>query len=45
MSNNQSFPELGLGEGDTVILVGTRDEYGGEPQVGGPAYAVRPGAE
>ena len=42
MSNNQSFPELGYQDGDTVILVGVRDEYNGEPQVNGPAYAVRP---
>lgn len=42
MSNNQSFPELGYQDGDTVILVGIRDEYNGEPQVNGPAYAVRP---
>ena len=45
MSNNQSFPELGYQEGDTVTLVGVRDEYNGDPQVGGPAYAVRPKAE
>lgn len=42
MSNNQSFPELGYQDGDTVILVGVRDEYNGKPQVNGPAYAVRP---
>ena len=42
MSNNQSFPELGYQDGDTVILVGVRDEYNGNPQVNGPAYAVRP---
>ena len=42
MSNNQSFPELGYQDGDTVILVGVRDEYDGNPQVNGPAYAVRP---
>ena len=45
MSNNQSFPELGYQEGDTVTLVGVRDEFNGDPQVGGPAYAVRPKAE
>ena len=45
MSNNQSFPQLGYQEGDTVTLVGVRDEYNGDPQVGGPAYAVRPKAE
>lgn len=42
MSNNQSFPELGYQDGDTVILVGVRDEHNGNPQVNGPAYAVRP---
>ena len=42
MSNNQSFPELGYQDGDTVILVGVRDEYNGNPQVNSPAYAVRP---
>ena len=42
MSNNQSFPELGYQDGDTVILVGVRDEHDGKPQVNGPAYAVRP---
>ena len=40
-SNNQSFPELGLQDGDRIILVGVRDEYSGEAQVGGPAYLVR----
>jgi len=40
-SNNQSFPELGLQDGDRIILVGMRDEYSGEAQVGGPAYLVR----
>ena len=42
MGNNQSFPELGYQDGDTVILVGVRDEHDGKPQVNGPAYAVRP---
>ena len=42
MGNNQSFPELGYQDGDTVILVGVRDEHNGNPQVNGPAYAVRP---
>ena len=46
-SNDQSFSTLGLKEGDTVTLCGTRDEYGGESQVGGPAYYIshEPGEE
>ena len=45
--NDQSFSTLGLKEGDTVTLCGTRDEYGGESQVGGPAYYIshEPGEE
>ena len=31
--------------GDVVTLVGTRDEHEGDPQVGGPSYAVRAKAE
>ncbi len=44
--NDQSFPNLGLKEGDVVTLVGTRDQYAGakveneKEQVGGPAYYV-----
>ena len=38
--NDQSFSTLGLNEGDIVTLVGTRDEFGGEAQVGGPAYYI-----
>ena len=37
-SNDKSFSTLGLEEGDIVILEGTRDEYEGEPQVGGAYY-------
>ena len=37
-SNDKSFSTLGLEEGDIVILEGTRDEYNGEPQVGGAYY-------
>ena len=37
-SNDKSFSTLGLKEGDIVILEGTRDEYNGEPQVGGAYY-------
>lgn len=39
-SNDKSFSSLGLKEGDIVTLVGTRDEYGGDPQIGGPAYYI-----
>ena len=37
-SNDKTFSTLGLEEGDIVILEGTRDEYNGEPQVGGAYY-------
>lgn len=43
--NDKSFPTLGYAEGDVVTLVGTRDEFGDEVQVGGPSYAVRAKAE
>ena len=33
--------ELRLKVGDIVTLIGTRAEYNGTPQVGGPAYYVR----
>lgn len=36
--NDKSFASLGLKEGDKVTLVGTRAEYKGDAQVGGPAY-------
>ena len=39
-SNDQSFSTLGLKEGDIVTLEGTRAEYDGEAQVGGPAYYI-----
>ena len=39
-SNDKSFSSLGLKEGDIVTLIGTRAEYNGDPQVGGPAYYV-----
>lgn len=39
-SNDKSFSTLGLEEGDIVILEGTRDEFEGEAQVGGPAYYI-----
>ena len=38
--NDQSFPNLGLKEGDVVTIVGTRAEYNGTAQVGGPAYYI-----
>lgn len=39
-SNDRSFASLGLRDGDTVTLIGTRDDHNGTPQVGGPAYYV-----
>ena len=39
-SNDKSFASLGLKEGDTVTLIGTRAAYNGAAQVGGPAYYV-----
>lgn len=38
--NDKSFPSLGIKEGDTVTLIGKRDEYKGDAQVGGPAYYI-----
>ena len=38
--NDKSFPTLGIKEGDKVTLVGTRAEYKGTAQVGGPAYYI-----
>lgn len=38
--NDQSFPTLGIKEGDTVTLIGTRAEFKGTAQVGGPAYYI-----
>ncbi|MBR5836149.1 MAG: DNA-binding protein [Bacteroidales bacterium] len=38
--NDKSFPSLGIKEGDVVTLIGTRAEYNGKAQVGGPAYYV-----
>lgn len=38
--NDKSFPTLGLKEGDVVTIIGTRAEYKGSAQVGGPAYYV-----
>ena len=36
--NDKSFASLGLKEGDIVTLVGKRDSYNDQDQVGGPAY-------
>ena len=38
--NDQSFPTLGINEGDIVTLIGTRADYKGTSQVGGPAYYI-----
>lgn len=38
--NDKSFATLGLRDGDTVTLIGTRAVYNDKPQVGGPAYYV-----
>ena len=38
--NDKSFANLGLKEGDVITLVGKRDSYNGEDQVGGPAYFI-----
>ena len=39
-SNDKSFATLGIEEGDTVVLIGTRASFNGTAQVGGPAYYV-----
>lgn len=39
-SNDKSFASLGLRDGDTVTLIGTRSVHDGTAQVGGPAYYV-----
>ena len=38
--NDKSFASLGLKEGDIVTLIGTRADFNGTAQVGGPAYYV-----
>lgn len=45
--NDKSFASLGLKEGDIVTLCGTRDNFKGEDQVGGPSYYIshEPGGE
>ena len=39
-SNDKSFSQIGLKEGDVLTLEGTRAAYNGTPQVGGPAYYI-----
>ena len=39
-SNDKSFASLGLKDGDTLTLIGTRADYNATAQVGGPAYYV-----
>ena len=39
-SNDKSFATLGIKEGDIVTLMGTRSDYNGTAQIGGPAYYV-----
>ncbi len=38
--NDKSFASLGLKDGDKVVIIGTRTEYKGTAQVGGPAYYI-----
>ena len=38
--NDKSFANLGLKEGDVVTLVGKRDSFNNQDQVGGPAYYI-----
>ena len=38
--NDKSFASLGLKEGDVVTIVGKRDAYNDQDQVGGPAYYI-----
>lgn len=38
--NDFTFASLGLRDGDTLTLIGTRADYQGKAQVGGPAYYV-----
>lgn len=39
-NNDKSFATLGLVDGDTVTLIGTRSSFNSTVQVGGPAYYV-----
>ena len=38
--NDKSFANLGLAEGDVITIVGKRDIYNDQDQVGGPAYFI-----
>lgn len=39
--NDKSFASLELVEGDKIVIIGTRAEYKGDAQVGGPAYFIK----
>lgn len=39
-SNDKSFSQLGLKDGDILTLAGTRGEHNGEPQINGTAYYI-----
>ena len=39
--NDKSFASLELVEGDKIVIIGTRAEYKGTAQVGGPAYFIK----
>jgi hypothetical protein len=39
--NDKSFSSLGLKVGDKITIWGTRSDYKGDAQVGGPAYFVK----
>lgn len=39
-NNDKSFISLGIKEGDIITIVGTRADFKGTAQVGGPAYYV-----
>ncbi len=38
--NDKSFSTIGIKEGDTLTLIGTRSEHNGTAQVSGPAYYI-----
>lgn len=39
-SNDKSFSQLGLKDGDILTLAGTRGEHNGKPQINGTAYYI-----
>lgn len=39
-SNDKSFSQLGLKDGDILTLAGTRGEHNGKPQIDGTAYYI-----